>query len=238
MLSSRSIHLDVNGRANNMSTAKTPGRLGNKARSVLQENAINQGAMTVGGKGKRVALNTPGQSHSLHESPSNNFANVLKESQRLFKDPSHQSHLKTTSKAVARPLVDKTPFANRSGAPFVTPLPRGSKFSKISLGESHTNTQAPGGLLRPSSTRKHARVPKSASKSFETPQTQGNPWDVSDVSIEGPEAAAGGNESIGEEDFGEIEYMPPIVIGRSLLADKHGFLTSYYCERSSLRTHV
>ena len=114
---------------------------------------------------------------------------------------------------IARPLVDKTPFANRSGAPFVTPLPRGSKILKIALGESHTSLQAPGGLLRPSSTRKHARAPRSASKSFETPRTQGNHWDVSEVSIEGPEVAAG-NESVGEEDVGEIEYMPPSVIGK------------------------
>lgn len=220
MLSSRSIHLDVNGRSHNLSTARTPGKMGGKGRGGLQENAINQGAMTVGGKGKRVALNTTGQPHSLRKSLLKIFsiqADVQTEPQRLFKDPSHQNHLKTASKAAARPLVDKTPFANRSGAPFVTPLPRGSKISKIALGESQTNLQTPGGLLRPSSTRKHARAPRSASKSFETPQTQGNHWDVSDVSIEGPEMAAV-NESIEEEDFGEIEYMPPSAIGESLFS--------------------
>ena len=62
--------MNFNGRANNMS-AKTPGRLGSKVRSALQENAINQGAMTVGGK--RVAKDTPSQSHGLSKSPSTIF---------------------------------------------------------------------------------------------------------------------------------------------------------------------
>ena len=65
--------MDFTGHANNMSTAKTPGRLGSKVRSALQENAINQGAMTVGGKGKRVVKDTPSQSHSLSKSPSTIF---------------------------------------------------------------------------------------------------------------------------------------------------------------------
>lgn len=55
-------------------------------------------------------------------------------------------------------------------------------------------------------------MPRSASKSFETPQTQGNHWDVSDTEIEGLETAAV-NLSIEEEDYDEIEYMPPSAIG-------------------------
>lgn len=119
-----------------------------------------------------------------------------------------------TATSTSRPLIDKTPFANRSGAPFVTPLPRGSKISKLSLVDSQSKFQTPDGLPRPSSTRKHIRVPRSASKSFETPQTEGNHWDVSDISIEGPEMAAV-NESIEEEDCSEIEYMPPTAVGKN-----------------------
>ena len=55
-------------------------------------------------------------------------------------------------------------------------------------------------------------MPRSASKSFETPQSQGNHWDVSDISIEAPETAVV-NEFIEEEDNDEVEYMPPSAIG-------------------------
>lgn len=112
----------------------------------------------------------------------------------------------------SHPLLDKTPFANRAGVPLTTPLTRGSKIVKLPLSVTHTALQTPGTLLRPSSTRKHIRVPRSASKSFETPQSQGQHWDVSDVSIEGLEAVAV-NESIEEEDCDEIECMPPSAIG-------------------------
>lgn len=114
---------------------------------------------------------------------------------------------KSTSILLARPLGDKTPFRNRVGD-LHTPLPNGSKISKLSLGASQLQTP---GLLRPSSARIHDRMP-SASKNFQTPHTQGNHWDVSDTEIEGPEAVVV-NQSIVEEDFNEIEYMPPGAIG-------------------------
>jgi hypothetical protein len=97
----------------------------------------------------------------------------------------------------------------------VTPITRGPKIAKLPLSASHTALQTPGALLRPSSTRKHIRVPRSASKSFETPQSQGLHWDVSDISIEGPEIAVV-NESIEEEDCDDIEYMPPSAVGEYL----------------------
>jgi hypothetical protein len=109
--------------------------------------------------------------------------------------------------------LDKTPFTNRAWAPFVTPLTRDPKIAKPLLSVSAAALQTPGTLLRPSSTRKHIRVPRSASKSFETPQSQGLFWDVSDISIEGPETAAV-NEFIEEEDYDMIEYMPPSAVGK------------------------
>jgi hypothetical protein len=72
----------------------------------------------------------------------------------------------------------------------------------------------------PSSTRKHSRVPRSASRSFETPVTRGNPYDVSDISIDVadvmPVAGAANQSSVIEEDYDEIEYMPPTAIGTTL----------------------
>jgi hypothetical protein len=133
----------------------------------------------------------------------------------------HQGRSKpslVTSHAPPRPLLDKTPFTNRAGAPLVTPLARGPKIAKLPLSISHTAIQTPGAFLRPSSTRKHIRVPRSASKSFETPQSQGQHWDVSDISIEGAEVAVV-NESIEEEDCDDIEYMPPSAVGELCRVD-------------------
>lgn len=143
---------------------------------------------------------------------------TLKGRSALQENALHQGSKPTvvTTHVSSRVLLDKTPFANRAGAPLNTPLPRGSKLTKMPLSISQSVFQTPGTLLRPSSTRKHIRVPRSASKSFETPQSQGNHWDVSDISIEGPETATV-NESIGEEDTDEVEYMPPSAIGKFVL---------------------
>lgn len=94
-----------------------------------------------------------------------------------------------------------------------TPGPRtGAKPGKLFFQTVITETP---GLLRPSSTRKHIRVPRSASKSFETPQTRtGNHWDISDASIEVAEVPVL-NESIQEEDYDEVEYAPPPLPGWS-----------------------
>lgn len=71
-----------------------------------------------------------------------------------------------------------------------------------------------GTPLRPSATRKNLRVPRSASKSFETPANGGNHWDVSDISIVVAQDSLV-NMSLEEEDFDEIEYMPPKIGGSS-----------------------
>lgn len=75
------------------------------------------------------------------------------------------------------------------------------------------NTGTPEATLRPSSTRKHIRAPRSASKSFETPVNQGNHWDISDGSIVLPETQV--QESTEEtDDVDEIEYMAPNNLGQ------------------------
>lgn len=160
------------------------------------------------------------------------------EPQRLFKD---QAHSKPTH-APSRPLLDKTPFANRAGAVFITPLPHSSKklpFAKLPLADHSHQTPT---LLRPSSTRKHIRVPRSASKSFETPQSQGNHWDVSDISIECPDVgAAVVNESIEEEDYDEIEYMPPTAVGKimpKIYSFSSLYMVHHVCFRTSLRAAI
>jgi len=129
--------------------------------------------------------------------------------------------------APSRPLGDKTPFPNRI-ANHATPLKTIKPIFNIT----------PGALLRPSSARKHVRLPRSASKSFQTPLNGGNHWDVSDIDID-PEVVAAPSQSIEEEDYDEIEYMPPKLpempyeppfelpdykeVGRALLALTHSY---------------
>lgn len=99
-----------------------------------------------------------------------------------------------------RPLGDKTPFPNRTAHHLHT---SGGKIAKPALLD---------GSLRPSSARKHDSLPRSASRVFETPITNGKHWDVSDIEIEVDTSIA--NQSIEEESHDEIEYMPPKVQGK------------------------
>lgn len=101
-----------------------------------------------------------------------------------------------------RPLGDKTPFPNRTANQ--RPV-SGAKIAKPALLD---------GSLRPSSARKHDSLPRSASKAFETPVTGGKHWDVSDIEIEVDTPVE--NQSIQEESYDEIEYMPPKVEGKCL----------------------
>ena len=123
----------------------------------------------------------------------------------------------TTGRPTGRALVDKTPLPNRVGnQQFQTPLLLSSKFQMHPLLEPSTLLQFDNmgdAVLRPSSTRKHIRVPRSASKSFETPLNSSNHWDVSEVSIVVPEPQA---ETVVEDDYDEIEYMPPNTLGTSV----------------------
>ncbi|KAJ7090864.1 hypothetical protein B0H15DRAFT_247599 [Mycena belliarum] len=182
MLASRPLHLPAEGR---MAT-KTPGR----------ENAVHRGAMTGLGKGKQHLL--AAQPHTVQP-------------QRITKDS------KNSTRTVARPLGDKTPFPNRDDAgKFVTPLPGEQKIAKLVLLETtlpkfnllHPGT-TPDSVARPSSTRKHVRAPRSASKNFETPVTTGNHWDVSELDLVIPAVEEPQVPAPPEDDYDEIEYMPP-----------------------------
>ncbi|EDR11639.1 uncharacterized protein LACBIDRAFT_314063 [Laccaria bicolor S238N-H82] len=162
---------------------KTPG-CGLKNRA---ENAIHPGAKTVLGGGKH--LGTP----------------LTIQPQRLFKDSTvTKTQLKPTVLAT-RPLADKTPFVNRARTYFNTPLGKGGKL--FPQEEDGIGNGTPDSLQRPSSTRKHVRAPRSATKSFETPMNQGKHWDVSDGDIVVPVSQP--QEILEDEDFDEIEYMPP-----------------------------
>jgi hypothetical protein len=124
------------------------------------------------------------------------------EPQKIRQD--HDGATKSKGKAPlapSRPLGDKTPFPNRI-ANHATPLQVTKPVFNVT----------PGVLLRPSSARKHIRLPHSASKSFQTPVTGGNHWDVSDVDIN-PEVAVVPHQSIEEDDCDEVEYMPPKLPG-------------------------
>ncbi|KAJ7466913.1 hypothetical protein FB451DRAFT_401222 [Mycena latifolia] len=194
MLASRPLHLPAEGRLG----TKTPGR----------ENAIHRGAMTVHGKGKSHAL-AP-QPHTVQP-------------QRLVKDA---FSAKNPTRLVVRPLGDKTPFPNRNNAnAFATPLPGEQKLAKLVLDttsaqpHAHANGNANGPMLlhpgatpdsvaRPSSTRKHVRAPRN---SFVTPITAGNHWESTpfdEVDL-APVAAEPEQAPAPEDDYDEIEYMPP-----------------------------
>ncbi|KAG2154468.1 uncharacterized protein EDB93DRAFT_1048800, partial [Suillus bovinus] len=215
MISSRPTGIAFDGDYRHLT--KTPGNRMLKSRSALQENVGRHVPLTVDGKAKKVAL---------QKAP---FCPNTLQPQKILKG--HDGTTKSKGKepvivAPSRPLGDKTPFPNRV-ANHATPL----QMTKIIFDVT------PGALLRPSSARKHVRLPRSASKSFQTPLTGGNHWDVSDIDIN-PEVVAAPTQSI-EEDYDEIEYMPPKLpempyeppfelpdykeIGRTFLALTHSY---------------
>ncbi|KAK0475801.1 hypothetical protein IW261DRAFT_458709 [Armillaria novae-zelandiae] len=162
MLTSRPISRNNDLAGQRQMLAKTPGRI------VHQNENANRGPATVHGKGKNTLLQTPFNGGK-------------------FNKEGTQGKLTTQ-----RPLVDKTPFPNRTGVQFQTPYA--------------FNFASPDSVLRPSSLRRHVRVPRSATKSFETPVNTGNPWNC-DVSIGSPEIVV--KQLVLEDDLDEIEYMPP-----------------------------
>ncbi|KAG1739295.1 hypothetical protein EDB19DRAFT_1908932 [Suillus lakei] len=215
MLGSRPVGITFEGDYHHLT--KTPGNRMLKSRSALQENVGRHVPVTVDGKAKKAALQqTPFHPNALQP-------------QKILKD--HDGTSKSKGKepvvlASSRPLGDKTPFPNRI-ASHATPLQMTKPVFDVT----------PGALLRPSSARKHVRLPRSASKSFQTPVTGGHHWDVSDIDIN-PEVAAAPSQLI-EEDYDEIEYMPPKLpempyelpfelpnykeVGRTLLALTHSY---------------
>jgi hypothetical protein len=123
------------------------------------------------------------------------------------------------TRPAARPLGDKTPFPNRAskaGAVLDMDMQKGELQQKLpklleSLYPSLSNQDF---SPRPSSTRKSARTPNSANRKFQTPLVNGNPWDVSDGSIElGDVQVQDVQQDAEVDDLDEIEYMPPNMLG-------------------------
>ena len=125
--------------------------------------------------------------------------------------------------SVARPLGDKTPFANRQRLHGVIqdPTPGPAKKNAPAL-DGRLELLTPGHALLPSSARKTVRGRHSSGPVFETPVSKGNHWDVSDDVVIAPVAQEVQGELAQSEDYDEIEYMPPTAIGAS------GALSSYH----------
>ncbi|KAJ3789563.1 hypothetical protein GGU10DRAFT_343182 [Lentinula aff. detonsa] len=158
---------------------KTPSR-------ALAENRLG----TVKGKGKAGAGQTPFQSKTPFQKP-------------LFVEADIQ--LKGGVHIPARPFLDKTPFPNR--------IVDSSNINLQQIPFLHpaSTSGTPDSALRPSSTRRHIRVPRNSQK-FQTPLNTKIHWNVNDDSADGislvlpePEKVA----ALPEDDFDEIEYMPP-----------------------------
>jgi hypothetical protein len=159
--------------ANRPLHVKTPGRALQKARGTRQENAPpgSHTARVV----HKVRLQTPlgGGSKEVQASKAN---------------------------VVARPLGDKTPFANRQRRVIQDRTPGCAK-------------QTPGHALLSSSVRKTVRGRHGSGPLFETPVTNGNYWDVVEHDIAVPAAPEAQGEEVQQEDYDEIEYMAPTAIG-------------------------
>ncbi|KAH8996484.1 hypothetical protein EDB86DRAFT_2918688, partial [Lactarius hatsudake] len=150
-------------------TRETPGKALQKARSILQENAL-QGLRTVKTHKVPLQLQSPGGSPR--------------------KPPKDVQSSKST-KLIARPLGDKTPFINRQRRVIFDPT-LGPTKGKPPAQDAYLGSITPGHALLPSSARKSRAA-------FETPVAKGNHWDVIEDDIEA-------------EDCDEIEYMLPTAI--------------------------
>ncbi|KAI0267122.1 hypothetical protein BC834DRAFT_923747 [Gloeopeniophorella convolvens] len=190
MLSSRSVPLT----ANRPLHTKTPGRAIQKARSALQENALLPGSRTA--KALKVQLQTPLKDGS-----------PLK-SRKPSKDAQFSKNAATT---IARPLGDKTPWANRQRIVEQESSPGPAKQKLPSLG-THFEALTPGHVLLPSSARKSVRGRRSSGPIFETPVTKGNHWEVHEDDMFIPTVPEVQEEEAQVEDYDEIEYMPPTAI--------------------------
>jgi len=108
-------------------------------------------------------------------------------------------------------LHDKTPFVNRQ---MQTPAHGTKKQLVLATPLQQVQERTPPSAKSlPSATRTRLRMPHNL---FETPAVNGNPWDVSEGSIElqGPAAVSPSTTSNAPEDFDDIEYMPPTAISQ------------------------
>ena len=125
---------------------------------------------------------------------------------------------KTSHGTVSRPLGDKTPLPNRLGTVvFETPLDKARVLKPSVLHgtliqpPTHSeDDEFPESVQRPSSLRKHLRLPSnlSSKKNFESHMNQSNHRDIQDS-----QAALRKNVDGGEIDLDEIEYCPPNMLG-------------------------
>ncbi|KAJ3847709.1 hypothetical protein EV368DRAFT_68878 [Lentinula lateritia] len=154
----------------------------------LAENRLG----TLKGKGKAgVGQQTPFQTKTPFQKP-------------LFTEADTQ--LKGGVRVPTRPFLDKTPFPNR----IVNLSNANNIYAQTPYLHPASASGTPDSALRPSSTRKHIRVPRNSQK-FETPLNTRNQWDVDSndesadgIAVEFPELVLPE-----EEDFDEIEYMAP-----------------------------
>ncbi|KAJ3810857.1 hypothetical protein F5876DRAFT_65252 [Lentinula aff. lateritia] len=154
----------------------------------LAENRLG----TLKGKGKAgVGQQTPFQTKTPFQKP-------------LFTEADTQ--LKGGVRVPTRPFLDKTPFPNR----IVNLSNANNIHAQTPYLHPASASGTPDSALRPSSTRKHIRVPRNSQK-FETPLNTRNHWDVDSndesadgIAVEFPELVLPE-----EEDFDEIEYMAP-----------------------------
>ncbi|THU95487.1 hypothetical protein K435DRAFT_125676 [Dendrothele bispora CBS 962.96] len=150
-------------------------------RGLQNENAIRLPPATVLNKGKNV-MQTPFQPKSLKP-------------QRLFKE---ESQAKGSERLAPKPFLDKTPFPNRIALQTNAQTPFGANLS----------VDTPDSFLRPSSTRKHIRVPRTSLK-YETPMNTKNHWDLSDDDMSVPVIEEVPKLLLPEDDYDEVEYMAP-----------------------------
>jgi len=166
--------------------ARTPGKALQKARGILQENAL-QAPRTA--KTLRVQLQTP-----------------LKGSSR--KAPKEVQSSKAIVNSVVRPLGDKTPFSNRQRLVVQDPTPGPAK-ANLPVQDENLGLWTPGHALLASSVRMTVRGRHSSGTMFKTPDTSGNHWDVVEGDVIAPVAPELQGEEAESEDYDEIEYMPP-----------------------------
>ncbi|ESK90590.1 hypothetical protein Moror_4226 [Moniliophthora roreri MCA 2997] len=148
-------------------------------RGLKNENALRNLPGTVG-RGKANVLQTPFQAKGTKTGPKD-----------IQTGPS-----KLQLQTISRPFLDKTPFPNRIiSLQNQTPLNRDP-------------SESPDSAQRPSSTRKHIRLPRHSQK-FETPLNTKPHWDISEDEIDIAVPAEVPKVVEEKEDYDEVEYMAP-----------------------------
>jgi len=199
--------------ANRPLHTKTPGRALQKARGILQENTLH-GPRTV--KTLRVQLQTPSKGGSPSTKMSLQPIHISHLSVGSSKKLLKETHPKTAANSVARPLGDKTPFANRQRRAVNDPTPCPTKSNPPTL-DGRLELLTPGHALLSSSTRKTVRARRSSGPVFETPVPSGNHWDVIEDDAIASVVSEAQSEEVQQEDYDEVEYMPPTAIGASVV---------------------